>query len=334
MTEAQLRQNVIDVAKGWLGCKESNGTHKPIIDLYNTQKPLPSGYTVKYTDAWCATFVTAVAIKAGVLSIFAPECSCGRMIKAFNKLGVWVENDAYTPKIADVIFYDWDDNGVGDCTGDPEHVGLVASISGSTIKIIEGNISDAVGYRNLTVNGRYIRGYATPKYSSLCTSSSSSTSSSTSTTTTTSTSTSNSEPYTVVKGDTLGKIATKYGTTVSKLAELNGITNVNVISVGQKIYPNSTVALNKLVALGIINSPTYWINLCADGTVNKLEPLIVQATLKASSGKARASTVDLGLQYLKAAGIISTSDVTYWNGIRSNIKYIDDLLKALGGAVH
>jgi len=39
----------------------------------------------------------------------------------------------------------------------------------------------------------------------------------------------------VASGDTLGKIAAKYGTTVAVLAKLNKITNVNSISVGQVI---------------------------------------------------------------------------------------------------
>lgn len=39
----------------------------------------------------------------------------------------------------------------------------------------------------------------------------------------------------VVSGDTLGKIAKKYGTTVATLAKLNKITNVNSIRVGQVI---------------------------------------------------------------------------------------------------
>ena len=47
---------------------------------------------------------------------------------------------------------------------------------------------------------------------------------------------------TVKKGDTLSKIATKYGTTYQKLAEYNGIANHNIISVGQKIkIPGSGV---------------------------------------------------------------------------------------------
>ena len=39
----------------------------------------------------------------------------------------------------------------------------------------------------------------------------------------------------VVSGDTLGKIAKKYGTTVQTLAKLNKISNVNAISIGQVI---------------------------------------------------------------------------------------------------
>lgn len=41
--------------------------------------------------------------------------------------------------------------------------------------------------------------------------------------------------YTIKNGDTLGKIAKKYGTTVNQLAKWNNIKNVNLIYVGQKI---------------------------------------------------------------------------------------------------
>lgn len=43
------------------------------------------------------------------------------------------------------------------------------------------------------------------------------------------------QTYTVKKGDTLSKIASKYGTTYQKLANYNGIANPNAISVGQII---------------------------------------------------------------------------------------------------
>lgn len=41
--------------------------------------------------------------------------------------------------------------------------------------------------------------------------------------------------YTVERGDTLGKIAARYGVTVSDLARINNIQNINVIEVGQQI---------------------------------------------------------------------------------------------------
>lgn len=169
MTEKELRQSYVNAAVSYLGCKESDGSHKKIINLYNSHKPLARNYAVKYTDSWCATFVSAMAIKTGLTDIIPTECGCGQMIQLFQKLGAWVENDAYRPSTGDVIFYDWDDNGVGGDTGWPEHVGIVVSVSGNTIKIIEGNKSDSVSYRKIAVNGRYIRGYGVPKYSSKAT---------------------------------------------------------------------------------------------------------------------------------------------------------------------
>lgn len=46
--------------------------------------------------------------------------------------------------------------------------------------------------------------------------------------------------YTVVRGDTLSAIAKKYGTTVSALASLNNIKNVNLIYVGQVLQIDGT----------------------------------------------------------------------------------------------
>lgn len=167
VTEKQLREQIINIAVGWLGCKESDGSHKQIIDTYNAHTPRARGYKVKYTDAWCATFGSAVAIKAGLTDIIPTECGCEKQIALFKALGSWQENDTYTPQAGDYIFYDWQDNGVGDNTGRSDHVGIVVALNGSTIKIIEGNYKNSVCYREIAVNGKYIRGYGVPKYSSL-----------------------------------------------------------------------------------------------------------------------------------------------------------------------
>ena len=169
MTELEVRQKVLNTAKQYLGCKESDGSHKKIIDIYNGHKPLARGYAVKYTDAWCATFVSAVSILCGYTDIMFTECGCGAMIQLYQNAGRWQERDDYVPSPADIIMYDWDDSGNDDCGGYPEHVGLVESVSGNTIKVIEGNKSDAVGYRTLAVNGRYIRGYCLPNYAAKAT---------------------------------------------------------------------------------------------------------------------------------------------------------------------
>lgn len=158
------REQIVKQAQAWLGRNEKNGTHKAIIDVYNSHKPLARGYKVKYTDEWCATFVSAVSIACGATGIIPTECSCIQMINLFKSLGSWQESDSYTPKAGDVIFYDWKDNGKGDNKAMPSHTGIVESVSNGIITVIEGNKGEAVARRNIAVNGRYIRGYGVPKY--------------------------------------------------------------------------------------------------------------------------------------------------------------------------
>ena len=74
ITEADARQKVISIAVSWYGRKEADGSHKHIIELYNCHTPLARGYKVKYTDAWCATMVSAAAIEAGYTDIIPTEC--------------------------------------------------------------------------------------------------------------------------------------------------------------------------------------------------------------------------------------------------------------------
>lgn len=155
---------VVAQAQAWIGKKESDGSHREIIDIYNSHKPLARGYKVKYTDAWCSTFVSAVAVKLGYTDIIPTECGCEKHVQLFKNIGSWIEDENRTPNPGDIIFYDWDDNGVGDNVGNSDHVGIVEKVFGSTITVIEGNINDAVGRRTIQINGKYIRGYGVPKY--------------------------------------------------------------------------------------------------------------------------------------------------------------------------
>lgn len=169
MTELEIRSLVVNTAKKYLGSKEADGTHKQILDIYNNHKPIARGYKMTTKDPWCATYVSAIAIKCGYTDIMPTECSCTKMIELYKAKNRWEESDAYVPQIGDIIMYDWNDSGKGDNTGSPDHVGIVVSVSGKTIKVIEGNISDSVGYRIMSVDGRYIRGYCLPDYASKAT---------------------------------------------------------------------------------------------------------------------------------------------------------------------
>ena len=150
---------LIAVAMGWLGYSEANGKHREIIDLYNSHTPRARGYAVTYSDAWCATFVSACAIKAGMTDIIPLECGCEEQVKLFQKLGCWEEDGKVVPEAGWIIYYNWD-QGYQPNNGFSDHVGIVVSVDSGLIKIIEGNNNDRVGYRTIPVGWGYIRGMA------------------------------------------------------------------------------------------------------------------------------------------------------------------------------
>ena len=166
--DSALRIKLVDTACGWAGVREDDGSHRFIIDLYNTIDPLPQDYRVTYEDAWCAAFVSAAALEAGMTDIIPPECSCSRQIGLFQELGRWEEADGYLPLPGDIIYYDWDFPRSFDRTGWPEHVGIVVGTWGPFIRVMEGNKDDDASYRTIWRNDWCIRGYGLPDYASKC----------------------------------------------------------------------------------------------------------------------------------------------------------------------
>lgn len=150
---------VLNQAKSWIGLNEKDGSHQQIIDVYNGHKPLARGYKVKYSDNWCATFVSACAIKANLTDVIPLECSCGEMIELAKQMNIWNEDSKRSPNVGDIIMYDWDNQ-----DGWPEHVGIVESVTNNQITVIEGNKSNAVGRRVINVGNASIRGYIQPNY--------------------------------------------------------------------------------------------------------------------------------------------------------------------------
>ena len=158
------RDQVIAQMQAWVGLKESNGSFKKIIDIYNSHKPRARGYKLKYTDHWCAGGLSAAYIACDATDIFPVEVGCGKMRDGAKKMGIWEERDDYEPLRADVIVYNWNAKKTGDTKTGASHVGLVESCKDGKIKTIECNYSKSVKRRTIKVNDYRIRGFITPKY--------------------------------------------------------------------------------------------------------------------------------------------------------------------------
>ena len=160
-------QQMIDVMKSWIGLSRAKGTHKPIIDLYNSHYPLARGYKVSCTDDYCDATVSAAFIKLGAVDLIGgTECGVEEHINLFKEKGIWNEDGRITPKAGDIICYNWDD-GTQPNNGWADHIGIVEYVDSKnrTLTVIEGNINGGVvGERTIPIGWGYIRGYACPKY--------------------------------------------------------------------------------------------------------------------------------------------------------------------------
>ena len=160
------RDKIVKAAKSYLGTNEGSSAHHDIIHIFNTVKP--DGYTAKITDYWCAEFASAAAIQAygkqTAKDYFPLSASVPRIVKKAKDMHIWMEQDNYIPAAGDWCIYDWQDSGKGDNKGEPDHVGIVEKVTDKLITVIEGNYSHKVKRRTLWINGKYIRGFVTPKY--------------------------------------------------------------------------------------------------------------------------------------------------------------------------
>ena len=149
-------------AARWLGTTEGSREHREILAVYNGIKPLPRGYRLTEKDPWCAGFVSAAAVMAGLGEAYPLECSCARIIEIAKGMGIWVEEDGHMPLVGDWVLYDWQAAGDGECTGAPDHVGVVIGTEAGQILVVEGNYDNQVKLRKIPVNDEKIRGFVCP----------------------------------------------------------------------------------------------------------------------------------------------------------------------------
>lgn len=108
---------------------------------------------------WCACFVSWCAnecgyIEAGAVPRFA-SCTAGS--NWFKARDLWKPRGS-TPNPGELIFFDWDANGL------PDHVGIVERVENGTVYTVEGNSSDRCRQRSYSLGYSGIFGYGTPNY--------------------------------------------------------------------------------------------------------------------------------------------------------------------------
>lgn len=86
MTETNLREILVATARAYMGANTYNGQKQEIIDIYNKNQPRPRGYKVQYTDAWCATFVSAM----GAFAMLLTSARAGRTHAAASWNMLWL----------------------------------------------------------------------------------------------------------------------------------------------------------------------------------------------------------------------------------------------------
>lgn len=116
--------------------------------------PYWSWYGFSSRVEWCACFVSWCGNQCGYIDSGAmPKFSyCPNGADWFKARNQWRDR-SYLPSPGDIIFFDWQGDGVTD------HVGIVQSCDGRTVYTVEGNSRDAVRQRSYNVGSGSIYGY-------------------------------------------------------------------------------------------------------------------------------------------------------------------------------
>lgn len=133
---------MINVARCFLNADRSE--IDGIIAYYNANcLPLVNRkYEMKNNDDWCAAFVSVVAHILKIRERFPFEVSTIEQVDLSKQAGLFF-TDIKLAMEGDLVFFDWDLNGV------PNHVGFLVSYQNGVIETIEGNNRGTVGYRQL-----------------------------------------------------------------------------------------------------------------------------------------------------------------------------------------
>ena len=122
-------------------------------------EPYWSWWGLDYRVEWCAIFVSWCADQCGYLDAgVLPKMEGVRpYVDWFIERGQWQGRD-YEPSPGDIIFFDWESDGLAD------HVGIVEKVENGLIYTVEGNTGDVCAERHYTMGTVPVYGFGLPNY--------------------------------------------------------------------------------------------------------------------------------------------------------------------------
>ena len=141
------------------------GGNQAIVEIALTQignvggAPYWSWWGLDYRVEWCAIFVSWCADQCGYLDAgVLPKMEGVRLyVDWFVERGQW-QGREYEPVPGDIIFFDWESDGLAD------HVGIVEKVEDGLVYTIEGNTGDTCAERRYPVGNAPIYGFGLPSY--------------------------------------------------------------------------------------------------------------------------------------------------------------------------
>lgn len=133
-------KTIVQLALAMESVKEGSPQHRQLVDDYNNILPHPRGYKLKYTDAWCAAYVSVIALASGVTT-FPAECGVTEMREKLHEQGCLIRGRLPFP--GEIVFYRY--SHVGFCYGCNPANGDILVVAGNTndkVKCTKHNIRD------------------------------------------------------------------------------------------------------------------------------------------------------------------------------------------------
>lgn len=143
----------------------TDGGNQAIVEVALTQlgnkggQPYWSWYGFESRVEWCACFVSWCADQCGYIEngIIPKFAGCVDGSNWFKRNGQWQDRN-YEPQAGDIIFFDWEGDGLTD------HVGIVERVENGTVYTVEGNSGDACKQNSYSIGSSVIYGYGIPAY--------------------------------------------------------------------------------------------------------------------------------------------------------------------------